>query len=75
MGNAPLAENFDINTAKGLSEAEAAQLLRDVGYNELPSSKSRSVLAIASEVAKEPMFLLLVAGGLVYLFLGDLQEA
>ena len=75
MGNAPLAENFDINIAKGLSEAEAAQLLRDVGYNELPSSKPRSVLVIASEVAKEPMFLLLVAGGLVYLFLGDLQEA
>jgi Ca2+-transporting ATPase len=46
-----------------------------VGYNELPSSKPRSVLAIASEVAREPMFLLLVAGGLVYLLLGDLQEA
>jgi len=70
-----LAENFDINTAKGLSEAEAAILLKDVGYNELPSAKPRSVFAIAFEVAKEPMFLLLVAGGLVYLLLGDLQEA
>jgi Ca2+-transporting ATPase len=70
-----LAENFDINTAKGLSEAEAAKLLKDVGYNELPSAKSRSAFAIAFEVAKEPMFLLLVAGGLVYLLLGDLQEA
>jgi P-type Ca2+ transporter type 2C len=70
-----LAENFDIDTAKGLSEAEAAELLKDVGYNELPSAKPRSVFAIAFEVAKEPMFLLLVAGGLVYLLLGDLQEA
>jgi Ca2+-transporting ATPase len=70
-----LAENFDINTAKGLSEAEAAELLKDVGYNELPSAKPRSVFAIAFEVAKEPMFLLLVAGGLIYLLLGDLQEA
>ncbi|MCJ7443800.1 MAG: cation-translocating P-type ATPase [Methanotrichaceae archaeon] len=70
-----LAENFDINTAKGLSEAEAAELLKDVGYNELPSAKPRSVFAIAFEVAKAPMFLLLVAGGLVYLLLGDLQEA
>lgn len=41
-------------------------MLREVGYNELPSAKPRSVLAIAQEVAKEPMFLLLVAGGLVY---------
>ena len=41
----------------------------------MPSAKPRSVLAIALEVVKEPMFLLLVAGGLVYLLLGDLQEA
>ncbi len=46
-----------------------------MGYNELPSAKPRSVLAIALGVAREPMFLLLLAGGLVYLLLGDLQEA
>jgi len=69
------AENFDITTAKGLTDAEAARLLTDVGYNELPSAKPRSALAIAFEVIKEPMFLLLVAGGLVYFLLGDLQEA
>ena len=70
-----MAKNFDISTAKGLSDAEAAKLLKDVGYNELPSAKPRTILAIAWEVVKEPMFLLLVAGGLVYLLLGDLQEA
>ena len=69
------AEVFDIDTAKGLSEATAAKLLEEIGYNELPSSKPRSVLAVVLEVVKEPMFLLLVAGGLIYLFLGDLQEA
>ena len=68
-------ENFDITTAKGLTEAEAARLLKDVGYNELPSAKARSAWAIAFEVIKEPMFLLLVAGGAVYFLLGDLQEA
>ena len=70
-----MAKNFDIFAAKGLSEAEAAKLLKDVGYNELPSSKPRTILAIAWEVVKEPMFLLLVAGGLVYLLLGDLKGA
>lgn len=70
-----LDEDFDINTAKGLSESEAAKLLKQVGYNELPSSKPRSIFAIALEVVKEPMFLLLVAGGLIYLALGEHQEA
>jgi P-type Ca2+ transporter type 2C len=64
------SENFDITAAKGLSEAEAAKMLEDVGYNELPSAKPRSIFAIALEVAEEPMFLLLVASGLVYLMLG-----
>jgi Ca2+-transporting ATPase len=70
-----LVEDFDISTAKGLSEAEAAQLLNRFGFNELPQSKPRSIFTIALEVIKEPMFLLLVAGGLIYLILGDLQEA
>lgn len=70
-----MAADFDISAAKGLSEAEAAGLLRRFGFNELPQSKPRSLFAIALTVIKEPMFLLLVAGGLIYLFLGDLQEA
>ncbi|MDD1760293.1 MAG: HAD-IC family P-type ATPase, partial [Methanothrix sp.] len=70
-----MAEAFDINTAIGLSEAEASELLEKLGYNELPSAKPRSIFAIALEVLKEPMFLLLVAGGLIYLLLGDIQEA
>ncbi len=64
-----------MSTAKGLSEAEAAEKQKKFGYNELPQSKPRSIFAIALEVIKEPMFLLLVAGSLVYLILGDLQEA
>jgi P-type Ca2+ transporter type 2C len=74
-GNKLQAESFDINTAKGLSESAAAQRLKEVGYNELPSAKPQSIFAIALGVVREPMFLLLVAGGIVYLFLGDLQEA
>jgi len=64
-----------MSTAKGLSEAEAAEKQKKFGYNELPQSKPRSIFAIALEVIKEPMFLLLVAGSLIYLILGDLQEA
>jgi Ca2+-transporting ATPase len=60
---------------QGLSEQEAAQRLKTDGYNELPSTKRKSVLAIAFEVMREPMFLLLVVSGGLYLFLGDIQEA
>jgi len=70
MGN-----HLDIKNITGLSEAEAGELLKKEGYNELPSSKSRSVFSIAFEVMKEPMFLLLVVCGIVYLFLGDMEEA
>lgn len=59
----------------GLSQAEAAARLAAEGYNELPSKRRRDTLAIALEVLREPMFLLLVAAGSIYLLLGDRQEA
>src|SRR3990172_7017543 len=60
---------------RGLSEVEAAERLRTEGDNELSSSRPRSVLAIAVDVVREPMFLLLVGAGAVYLVLGDVPEA
>ncbi len=60
---------------QGLSEAEAALRLKTEGYNELPSAKPRSPFAIALDVVREPMFLLLVACAVIYLFLGDREEA
>ena len=61
--------------AGGLSNAEAALRLASDGPNELPVSKPRSVLKLLREVASEPMFLLLVACGGIYMLLGDRQEA
>jgi Ca2+-transporting ATPase len=65
------------NIAKltGLTHAEAAARLQQDGYNELPTSKSRSMLAIAADVVREPMFLLLIAVCSIYLLLGDVREA
>jgi len=48
---------------RGLSDEEAASRLREEGYNELPSSKRRGIVAIALEVIREPMFLLLGCSG------------
>ena len=60
---------------EGLSDTEArARLARD-GPNELPVSRPRSVLRLLGDVVAEPMFLLLVACGVIYLVLGDRNEA
>lgn len=70
-----MANLIDLQNITGLSEAEAAKRLKDEGYNELPSERQRSIFAIAFEVVREPMFLLLVACGVLYLLLGDKEEA
>lgn len=59
----------------GLTDHEASQRLAEGGYNELASAKPRNVFAIALSVAREPMFMLLVACGTIYLLLGSRQEA
>jgi P-type Ca2+ transporter type 2C len=59
----------------GLSTAAAIAQIHQDGHNELPSAQSRSILAIARGTLQDPIFLLLVGGGVIYLFLGDLQEA
>ena len=59
----------------GLTETEAAARLRRDGYNELPRADRRTPLKIVREVMREPMLALLVGAGVVYLLLGDLEEA
>ena len=59
---------------EGLSTAQAAQRLQQDGPNELPGEQRRGLRAIARETLQEPMFMLLLAAGALYLVLGDLQE-
>jgi Ca2+-transporting ATPase len=58
----------------GLSTKEAEGILRDEGYNEIPSQERKDLLSIVWEVMHEPMFLLLVGAGLLYFILGDVEE-
>ncbi len=67
--------SFDALAAEGLTTEQANVRLARDGYNELPSSTRRSTLAIALGVAREPMFLLLIAAAVIYLTLGDIREA
>ncbi len=60
---------------RGLDEDEAQRRLCAEGANELPASRPRSLLRLLRELVCEPMFLLLVACGLIYLALGNRHEA
>ncbi|MFZ4395673.1 MAG: cation transporting ATPase C-terminal domain-containing protein [Kiritimatiellia bacterium] len=59
----------------GLSEAEARIRLEREGCNELPAQKKRGVLSIALEVVREPMFIMLLAAGGLYLLMGEPADA
>ena len=60
---------------QGLTQAEAEARLRAEGPNELRPPQKRTPWHIALEAAREPMFQLLLAAGLLYLLLGDRGEA
>jgi Ca2+-transporting ATPase len=60
---------------KWLSQAEAHARFVQEGPNELQSSKPRSIAQIVLEVVREPMFLLLIACGVLYLAMGDAHDA
>ncbi|MCK6502129.1 cation-translocating P-type ATPase [Myxococcota bacterium] len=66
---------LDLAGLSGLSEAEAALRLERDGPNELPTQRGRGVLHIALEVAREPMFLMLVGAGTLYLLTGEPADA
>ena len=59
----------------GLSRAEAASRLLADGPNLLPGSLPKSNLMIVRDVLTEPMFLMLLCAGGIYLALGDRAEA
>ncbi len=61
--------------APGLSSVEAARRLLADGPNVLPGGSPKSIVAIVVGVLTEPMFLMLLVAGGVYLALGDRAEA
>ena len=62
-------------TGRGLSSAEAVRHLAADGPNLLPGSAPKSSAVIVRGVLTEPMFLMLLAAGGIYLALGSRAEA
>lgn len=59
----------------GLTAKEAQEKLVIDGYNELSSQKPKNIFYIVYEIVKEPMILLLVSCGILYLYLGDIKDS
>ncbi|MEI6690562.1 MAG: cation-translocating P-type ATPase [bacterium] len=59
----------------GLTTIEAARLLTQNGYNELERQKNQSVFQIFWRVISEPMLILLLSCGLIYLFMGEISDS
>ncbi len=59
---------------KGLTDNEVKLKLTEFGYNELSISQPKTIFKIILEVIKEPMFILLISCGLLYILLGDYKE-
>jgi len=59
----------------GLTQNEVVRRQERDGFNELPTQGKRNALDILIGVLKEPMFLLLIMCGVLYLLSGEFQEA
>lgn len=59
----------------GISQKQADTTLDNEGYNELPSQKKLTWFSLLVRVLSEPMLILLVVTGVIYLFLGEIRDA
>lgn len=59
----------------GLSQQQAQLRLHAEGPNQLPKANRRSLARRMLDVLREPMFALLITGGIIYWLLGDTAEA
>lgn len=70
-----MSETHNEQLISGLSADEAQRRLAASGYNELSPPRRRRIWHIIAEVLREPMFLLLIAAGSIYLLLGSSEDA
>ena len=73
-----MAEKYDLKDLsgiKGLSEKEVRKNCRGKVINEIPSAKKRSIFSDCLQRSARTDAALLVASGILYMILGDIQEA
>ncbi|HUX98711.1 MAG TPA: cation-translocating P-type ATPase [Candidatus Deferrimicrobium sp.] len=71
---APIFDPIEFGDVTGLTDEEAARRLQKDGPNEIATEKTGSILNILIGTIKEPVFILLLIGALLYIFIGDVTE-
>lgn len=71
----PSFQDMNPSLPDGLNADSARQRLHEEGPNELGISQRRTLRDILLDVLREPMFLLLLGAGAIYLAMGDRTEA
>jgi magnesium-transporting ATPase (P-type) len=71
---APIFDPIEFGDVVGLTDEEAARRLQKDGLNEIATEKTGSILNILIGTIKEPVFILLLIGALLYIFIGDVTE-
>lgn len=66
---------YKIHNFPGLSQKDAARIIKAEGFNELPSQKKQQWFSILVKVLSEPMLILLILSGAIYLFMGELKDS
>jgi len=66
--------DFSGHNFTGLTEEQVKEKQLKNGYNELPKEKSGGFIKQVVGIFKEPMFMLLIICGTLYMILGDIQE-
>lgn len=74
MGSRPAMTESHIHS-EGLTEQLAQERLARDGANALAASHPKHAFSLLKDIATEPIFLLLLACGVIYLLLGDPHEA
>lgn len=66
---------MDKNGFHGLTSVQAQELLIQHGRNVLPQSEAKSLVTLVMKVLREPMLIMLLTAGFIYMALGDRSEA
>ena len=72
---AVVSDRLQVESARGLSEADAHRRLAESGPNRLRAFKHASLWQVFLEEVREPMILLLLATGVLYTVWGSLEDA
>ncbi len=70
----PIFTPIEFGEVVGLTEEEAERKFKQYGPNEISVERSSTIWSVLINTLREPVFILLLAGAILYLIIGDITE-